>query len=357
MKIELLVDSTPFWNRMRADLRSATRRALVQTFTFEGDGVGAALGRELRRCNAPDRQLLIDRYSLLYHNDRLIAGPAWFEREFRREVHLTHRWVHRLRGSGVDVSFQNPMGPSPASLVRRNHKKLVVIDDVTYLGGINFSEHNFAWHDMMLRIDSAALADCLAEDFAASRRGRPLPMDREVAALRLISLNGRGNARGMAPVLDAVDGASHSIDVQSAYLSHPFTGHLAAARRRGVRVRILTPARNNKGNLARHLLQTASRHGFEVFLHPGMSHLKAMLVDDEWLVAGSSNFDFMSYHILEELLVLTRDPHVVDAYRSRVWDPDLASSRAATPRRSLGTRLGHASIRLGAGVAALLALP
>ena len=355
MKIELLLDSPAFWQRMRADLRAAGRRALVQTFTFEGDRVGASLGRALKRCPAPDRQLLVDGYSLLYHNDRWIAGAAWFERGLRREVLLTHRWVARLRDAGVDVAFSNPVGPSPLRLVRRNHKKLVVIDDVSYLGGINFSEHNFAWHDMMLRVESAALADCLAQDFAASRSGRPQPMDREVDGLRLLSLNGRGNALGMAPVLEAVHGARDSIDVQSAYLSHPFTDHLAAARRRGVRVRILTPAENNKGNLARHILQTASRQGFEVYRHHGMSHLKAMLVDDELLVAGSSNFDFMSYHILEELVVLTRDPQAVEAYRALVWGPDLAASEAAVPRRSLGTRLGHASIRLGAGVAALLA--
>ncbi|NNF37101.1 MAG: phosphatidylserine/phosphatidylglycerophosphate/cardiolipin synthase family protein [Gemmatimonadetes bacterium] len=355
MNIDLLVGSAPFWRQMQADLRTARRRALVQTFTFEGDRVGAALGRELRRCPAPDRQLLVDGYSLLYHNDRWIAGPAWFDRDLRREVLLTHRWVARLRRDGVGVSFGNPVGPYPSRLVRRNHKKLVVVDDVTYLGGINFSEHNFAWHDMMLRIECPELADCLAEDFEASRRGRPQAMDREVGGIRIVSLNGRGNALGMAPVLDAVRGARHSIDVQSAYLSHPFTDHLASARRRGVRVRILMPDRNNKGNLARHILQTASRHAFEVYRHPGMSHLKAMLIDDDLLVAGSSNFDFMSYHILEELVVLTRDPRAVDAYRARVWTPDLAASRATTPRASLGTRLGHASIRLGASLAALLA--
>jgi cardiolipin synthase len=357
MKMELLVDSTPFWTRLRQDLQAARGRALVQTFTFEGDRVGAALGRALRRSPATHRHLLVDGYSLLYHNDRWIAGPAWFDRGLRQEVLRTHGWVRRLRRSGVGVSFGNPVGPSPARLVRRNHKKLIIVDDVTYLGGINFSEHNFAWHDMMLRIESAALADCLAADFAASRSGRPQPMDRTVGALRLLSLNGRGNARGMTPVLDGVEAARHTIDVQSAYLSHPFTDHLAAASRRGVRVRILTPARNNKGNLARHLLQTAAAHGFEVFRHPGMSHLKAMLVDDLLLVAGSSNFDFMSYHILEELVVLTRDAAIVNTYRTAVWGPDLAASHPAIPQRSLGTRLGHASIKAGARIASFLAHP
>ena len=355
MKTELLVDAGAFWTALASDLRTARRRAWIQTFTFEGDRVGRRLERALARCPARDRRLFVDRYSLLYHNDRLITGPAWLEPGFRREVFLTHRLLRRLREAGVGARWGNRLGPNPVHLIRRNHKKLVVVDDVAYLGGINFSEHNFAWHDMMIRVQDPELADALARDFHATWRGRPRSMDLRVNGLRVLSLDGRGNARRIRPVVDAVAAARRSVDVQSAYLSHPFTDHLAAAARRGVRVRILTPARNNKGNLARHILQAAHRHGFEVLHSPGMSHLKAMLVDDELLVAGSSNFDFMSYHILEELVVLTRDPSLVEAYRARVWAPDAAGARRVRPRPSLGTRLGHAAVRAGSAAAGLLA--
>lgn len=356
MKIELIVDAPAFWSRLRADLQAARDRAWVQTFTFEGDRVGTALGRALERCAADDRRLLIDGYSRLYHNDRLIPGPAWLDRRFRREVLITHRWVRRLRRGGAGVRFGNRLGPSPTRLIRRNHKKLIIVDDVAYVGGINFSDHNFAWHDMMLRISSPAIADALSEDFEGTWRGRPRSMDRRLGALRLLSLNGRRNAEGMQPVLDAVASARRSIRVQSAYLSHPFTRHLRHAAERGVRVQILTPAHNNKGNLARHILHAASRWGFEVIRHPGMSHLKAMLIDEDLLIAGSSNFDFMSFHVLEELLVLTRDPSTVEAYRTRVWDPDVRGGLSTLPRRSLGTRLGHTAVHAGSRVAALLAL-
>ncbi len=358
MNIELLVDAPAFWDRLRGDLRSARHVAYVQTFSFEGDRVGTSLGRALEACPAADRRLLVDGFSLLYHNDRLIPGSAWLERPFRREVLLTHRWVRRLRTGGARVRFGNPLGPSPVQLLRRSHKKLAVIDErVAYLGGINFSDHNFAWHDMMLRVEDPELGRLLAADFRASFEGRPVALDREVGPLRVIALNGRGNARGLRPVVDAVRGARHSIDVASAYLSHPFTRHLAAARRRGVRVRVLTPARNNKSNLARHVLHVAHRHGFEVRRFAGgMSHLKAMVVDDDLLVAGSSNFDFMSYHILEELVVLTRDVAVVRAFKDQVWGPDLAAALPGDVRRSVGTRLGNLAVRVGAGMAGLLAI-
>lgn len=355
MDSRLLVDAPEFWASLRSDLARARRRAFIQTFTFEGDRVGAALGRALRLCEARDRRLLVDGYSLLVHNDRVIVGPAWARRRFRREVFHTHAWVARLRGRGVGVRFSNPVGPAPTRLVRRNHKKLVVVDDAVYLGGINFSEHNFAWHDMMIRLESPDLADRLAQDFDASWQGRPTTMDEVIGPVRLISLNGRGNARGFDPVVAAIASATRSIDVQSAYLSPPFTRHLVEAAGRGVAVSVLTPADNNKANLGHHIVESASGHPVRVLHQSGMSHLKAMVIDGELLIAGSSNFDAMSYHILEELIVVSSEPRIVDEYRRRVWAPDCAASRAPRGSRGLRSRLGDLAVRAGARVARLLA--
>jgi cardiolipin synthase len=313
----------------------------------------------MEECTAVDRRLLIDSYSLLYHSDRVIPGPAWLDRELRSEVLITHRWVRRLRRRRVGVKFSNPLGPSPANLVRRSHKKLAVVDDrIAYLGGINFSVHNFAWHDMMFRIESAQLASALADDFRATWNGTPAKMDRWVGPVRLISLNGRGNSRGLEPIMDAMRSAKESIDVLSAYLSHPFTSELGAARRRGVHVRVLTPAENNKANLARHIRLAAHRHGFDVFTHPGgMIHLKAMLIDGELLVAGSSNFDFLSYHILEELLFVSREPAMVAPFVDRIWAPGFARAARVGAPPGIRTRLGDAAVRAAAVVAAAVALP
>jgi cardiolipin synthase len=355
MKFELLVGAPEFWGRLRDDLAAARQTAFIQTFTFEADRVGAALSRALERSPAADRRLLVDRYSLLYHSDRVIPGPAWFDRRLRREVMLTHRWVRRLRTGGVGVQFSNPLGPWPANVVRRNHKKIAVFDGrVAYLGGINFSEHNFAWHDMMFRVECEDLASLLADDFQATWSGRPAAADRRVGSLRVISLNGRGNREGMAPLVEAIASARGSIDVVSAYLSSPFTEHLVEARARGVRVRVITPAENNKANLARHIVEVAHRSGLEVYRCAGMSHMKAMVVDGDLLIVGSSNFDFMSYNILEELVVMTHDRRMIDAFVDRVWKPDLAHAVATQTRSSGATKLGHAAVRIGALLAGAL---
>ena len=257
------------------------------------------------------------------------------------------------------MRFSNPLGPSPLKLVRRNHKKIAVFDDrIAYLGGINFSEHNFEWHDMMLRVESEDLSRLLTQDFVSTWDGEPASIDRQVGPFRVLSMNGRGNRARMRPIFDAIRGARATIDVSSAYVSYPFTIALAQAIARGVRVRVLTPEENNKSNLARHILEASCRYGFEVLRYVGgMSHMKAMVIDDETLIAGSSNFDFMSYHILEELVVMTRDTQILSEFKERVWNPDLQSARAMVPRSSPGTRLGHAAVRIGAAVASSMALP
>ena len=129
------------------------------------------------------------------------------------------------------------------------------------------------------------------------------------------------------------------------------------AKERGVTVRVLTPKNNNKANLQRHIMHAAHRYGLDVYEFEGvMNHLKAMVIDDRQLVAGSSNFDFMSYHILEETIVMTEEPSMVEAFVSRVWEPDLAAASKATVRPSLSYRAGDAAVRAGAALASALAL-
>ena len=61
MKIELLLDATEFWTRMRRDLAEARHSAYVQTFTFEGDRVGTGLARALHRARTfPGRRQALE---------------------------------------------------------------------------------------------------------------------------------------------------------------------------------------------------------------------------------------------------------------------------------------------------------
>jgi phosphatidylserine/phosphatidylglycerophosphate/cardiolipin synthase-like enzyme len=78
--------------------------------------------------------------------------------------------------------------------------------------------------------------------------------------------------------------------------------------------------------------------------------MKAMVIDDDMLIVGSSNFDFMRYHILEELVVMTRDRDMLDAFVGRAWEPDLTAARRAERCRA-GDEARRRAVRLGSCLA------
>ena len=342
-RVTLLVDSRDFWRAARADLAEAREHAYFQTYSFEGDWAGEALAGELLAAGAADRRLLVDSYTRMIQSDRWIAGRGYlFDREFREEVRNTRRLVAALRSDGVGVRFGRPLGFVGHRVLRRDHKKLIVFDDrVAYLGGINFSEHNFAWHDFMVRIEDREVARFLRRDFASSWQGRSERSSRPFPALGLDlhALPGRGNREAFAGLLARIDNAGRSIAVVSPYLGPPFTRHLAAAAARGGEVRVVNPLDNNLGYLQKYLFAEATRSGFELHLYEDrMIHMKCMLIDDEVLVTGSSNFDLLSYHgFLAEIVAVIRSPSVIDAFRRRVLEPALAGSRLYRPGEVRGS--------------------
>ena len=336
-RITILVDSPAFWQAVRADLAEARESAYFQTYSFEGDRVGTALAEELLSAEVADRKLLIDSYTRINHSDRWIPAPGFlFNRELREEVRNTRHLVTTLRSDGVGVRFGRPFGLLGHRILRRDHKKLILFDDrVAYLGGINFSEHNFGWHDFMVRVEHPEVARFLRQDFLCSWGGRSERSSQRFRGLGLDlhALPGRGNREAFGGLVARIENAQHSIQVISPYMGPPFTRHLAAAVNRGVKVQVVNPLENNLGYLQRYLFAEAARFGFELCLYEDrMIHMKCMLIDDEVLVTGSSNFDLLSYHgFLAEVVAVIRSPSVIDAFRRRVLEPALAGSRPFRP--------------------------
>lgn len=327
--LELLVGGAEFWGRARPEIESARARVLVQTLSFESDHSGRALTSALLRARAPDRRLAVDAFNELFHSDRLLLKPANLRnRELRREVLGTRRMTARLERAGVRVRTVHPLGFLGHRIADRNHKKVIVVDErAAYVGGINFSAHNFAWHDQMLRIESRGAVSFLAQDFDGAWQGRAGPLHHAEPGLEIFNLPGPGNHRAVQPVLQRIASARHSIFVESPYLAAPFTDAMADARAHGAAVTVLTPAENNRSFQTAYITAVARRHGFELRLRRGgMSHLKAMLLDGRELLLGSSNFDWPSADRLPEYIAAVGEPGLLAAFRERVLEPDLAQS-------------------------------
>src|SRR2546423_732194 len=109
---------------------------------------------------------------------------------------------------------------------------------------------------------------------------------------------------------------------------------IEALKQRGVAVKVLVPGSHNDHVLTR----SASRNSYgdllanggEIYEYqPTMIHAKILVVDDAWVVIGSTNFDHRSFGINDEINVAILDPALA-AEVEQQYRADLASSRRVT---------------------------
>ncbi len=330
MPATLLIDGDAFWAALEKDIRRARDRIYVQTLSFEGDSVGKNLAAAMLASAARDRRIIVDSFTKWIQNDRFLFTPRnLLDAELRAEAFATRQMIRELRKGGVQVQFVNPAGLFLRRLAARNHKKIVVADDrAAYVGGNNFSEHNFSWHDLMLRVDDPAVIDYLRRDFESTWSGTNLCGVTRIGDYEFLSLDGRSNPRVFERLHELLDGARDSIFVESPYLTFPFVDWLQEASRRGVAVTVVTPEQNNWRLMRGYMTAAMGRDNTELRFLPGrFTHLKALLVDNERLVLGSSNFDRFSYKLHQELLVIVENSDLIEEFLACVVKPDLATSR------------------------------
>ena len=335
----LLVNSSEFVAAVEPAIRRARRRVLLQVMTFEMDSVGRHFWDLLARSPAEEKILCVDAFSTVKISDDLVFSPRFLlDQEFRREVRDTRNLLRQDERDGVRIVVTNPMGCLWLKFPFRNHKKMMVVDDQAFLGGINLSEHNFRWRDLMMQTGCPALVDALAQDFydtlcrVNASRVVPTPLG------RLYFLDGRRSRTEYEDLFATIEQARKSVDVITPYVSEPLLGRLAQLAP-SVRVRVINPARNNKAILQQELFRAASGSNLEVFLYqPEMCHVKAVLIDGTQLMLGSCNFDFVAYDLQQEVVLCTDDSALVEQFRERVLAPMLAES---VPAESAPARLYH----------------
>lgn len=335
----LLLNAPEFVAEVEPAILRARRRVLFQVMTFELDSVGRYFWDLLVRSPAEEKILCVDAFSRAKISDDLVFSPRiLLDPGFRREVRETRSLLRLAERDGVRVVVTNPMGCLWRKFPFRNHKKMMVVDDQGFLGGINLSEHNFRWHDLMMRTDCPALVDALAQDFHDTLRGVNSSRIVPTSLGTLYFLDGRRSRAEFEELFATIERAQKSVDVISPYVSEPLLGHLAKLPT-SVKVRIINPARNNKAILQQDLFRATAGSDLEVLLYqPEMCHGKAVLIDDARLMLGSCNFDFVAYDLQQEVVLCTDDRALVEEFGDRVLAPMLAQS---VPAQSAPARLYH----------------
>ncbi len=137
----------------------------------------------------------------------------------------------------------------------------------------------------------------------------------------------------------AIAAARSTLDIQSPYLitDESTQWSLSEARRRGVRIRLLTEGDITDAKpvkfAGRSDYERLMEQGIEVYEYqPAMMHTKAMVVDGVLSIVGSANFDNRSLELNDELNVAVFDPGLAGRITGRLRErPDALEE--AEPRR------------------------
>lgn len=329
MSLRILVDSGEFWQYLQADIAAAKKSVYIQAMTFDADKAGRRVAEALAAAKARDRRALVDTVAHYIVSDRFIYAPRnFFDQDLRQECRETRRMAVDLPRQGVRVKMTNPYGPLWLHFLARNHKKLALIDGkIAYIGGINFSDHNFSWHDMMLRIEDREVAAFLETDFLTTWKGRNQFASQSFKNMEIWIGDGRSNPQIFNAIFEIIHRAKKDVFIESTYFALPFFDMLRGIRTPRPRITLLTSAINNWTPMQNYIPWEARRSGIKLRLYPGrLTHLKAILVDDQHLILGSSNFEFFSYALYQEIVGIIHDPAVIAAFREKVMIPDLEKS-------------------------------
>lgn len=258
--------------------------------------------------------------------------------------------VARLEAAGCKIGWFNEVsGYSLEEANSRTHRKALVIDgDVAFVGGMGIAdqwaadtEQEKKWRDTHVGIRGTAAANVEAafnENWIETGGiVEPDILTHAPAAGMAQSIVVWSSPAGGANTLKllyltAIAAARTSIDIQSPYLVTDETTEwsLGEARKRGVRVRMLTEGDVTDAKPVKFASRAAyerfMRQGIEVYEYqPAMMHTKALVVDGILSIFGSANFDNRSFELNDELNIAVFERSLADRLTSD-FEADLRKS-------------------------------
>lgn len=248
-----------------------------------------------------------------------------------------NRFFKRMEAAGIETHpFFRVNFPHFANRINwRNHRKIVVIDGkIGYIGGMNIADryvkglpNGEVWRDTHFRVEGdivESLIYSFAIDWNFLKKNPYIPEVKPVES-------SFENATGVQLVtggpterwnnltlcfLRAISSAKKRILIQTPYFlpTDGLFNALQAAALAKVDVRIMMP-KNTDSRLLHYAsfsyISQCMKSGIKVYLYePGMLHAKAMIVDDDFVTAGSTNFDFRSFENNFECNLLIYDKEI-----------------------------------------------
>ncbi|MCB1054552.1 MAG: phosphatidylserine/phosphatidylglycerophosphate/cardiolipin synthase family protein [Acidobacteria bacterium] len=295
----LYFEGDDLYDSMRAVIRQARRSIDVETYILAADEVGRSLAAELADRSRAGVQVRVS-------VDAIGSGGV-----FSRELESC------LEGDGIEVRrFARWSWRHPSQVYRRDHRKLLVIDDrIAYLGGFNIHRESSRrvvgrsrWRDTHVRVEGRLAAEAGALFDAFWSGDLDWSPDRGARGDVLVPNHSRTCRRRLHCLYNRVlRSARLRLDLTTPYFvpDRRTRDELLRAARRGVDVRLLLPAKSDVP-LARWAARAAYRRlldaGVRIYEYqPRMLHAKTAVVDRIVATAGTANLDSRSLLVNHEL--------------------------------------------------------
>ncbi len=252
--------------------------------------------------------------------------------DFGCSLTLPRRYAKSLVSRGIKTAVFSRLRPQ-RGLTRRDHRKLFLIDDVCYTGGINLADEYVGerirfgrWKDSAVRIsgDVSGFEEGFLQTWYALTRSKGAharPKEKADGVPFCALFDGTRRDGRLFPLLlpQLIASAKKSVCLSSPYLSlpHAVMQALFAAAASGVDVRLMIPHIPDK-KLVFFLTRTYARElaerGVKVREYtPGFLHAKSIAIDGECALVSSYNLDFRSLYVQAECGVFAEDPALAAA--------------------------------------------
>ena len=269
---------------------------------------------------------------------------------------LDNESLEMMRDAGVLIERYHPLTwKTISSFNNRTHRKLLIIDGtVGFTGGVGIADKwrgNAAnpeeWRDVHFEVRGPVVAQMQATfmDNWIKTKAKVLHGDAYFPPLESVgdqpmqffkSSPDEGSESVRLMYLLSISAAQRSIYLSSSYFvpDELSLTMLCTAAKRGVRIVIIVPGENIDTKITRR----ASRARWGSLLEAGikiheyqptMFHCKVMIVDEQWVSVGSTNFDSRSFRINAEANLNIHDAAFA-AEKIEVFNKDLQSSKHIT---------------------------
>ena len=279
-------------------------------------------------------------------------------------------YFDELRRAGGRVLWYHPVRFRDIPHIdRRTHRKLLVVDGrVGFIGGAGIADHWLMhgkngprWRDTIFRVEGRAVLglvsvlsenwlECSGEILGPSKELTSAALSDGARSIVVESTPQQGGTRARILFQVLLDSARESIQITTPYFLPDRSARralLRAIRERGVLVRILTNGGKSDHptitKLSRSLELELVRAGAAIYEYqPGMIHAKLMVIDQQWSVLGSANFDHRSFALNDEVNMAVLDRSLAATLCKQMSDDVAQSQRLTVGRlrnRSLSMKL------------------